>query len=250
MRKLLIIPAAGQGSRLNKDIPKALYPVNGVPMYAHLVQRYRPFVDRIVLIAAPSFAGDLAGSVGRFTDIEVAVQQTPTGMLDAILLGSTAVNEFGPDSVWITWCDQVGVLPETLSRLAAAVEREPMPMLVLPTVRGRDPYIHFPRDAANRIVDVLHRREGDDMPEEGESDMGLFALSRHAFDQLAVYANEAPIGRRTRERNFLPFIPWLALRGDVVTIPCTDPMEARGINTPQDLSDVEAWLRANGAPQP
>jgi bifunctional UDP-N-acetylglucosamine pyrophosphorylase / glucosamine-1-phosphate N-acetyltransferase len=250
MRKLLIIPAAGQGSRLSKNIPKALYPVNGLPMYAHLVQRYRPFVDRIVLIAAPSFAGDLMWWAGRFSDIEIAVQQKPTGMLDAILLASTAVAQFDPESVWITWCDQVGVLPETLTRLTAAIERDPMPVLVLPTVRGRDPYIHFPRDATNRIVDVLHRREGDEMPEEGESDMGLFALSRNAFDQLPDYAKEAPIGRHTRERNFLPFIPWLAHRGDVVTIPCTDPMEARGINTPQDLRDVEAWLRANGAPQP
>jgi NDP-sugar pyrophosphorylase family protein len=250
MRKLLIIPAAGQGSRLSKQIPKAFYPVNGLPMYAHLVERYRPFVDRIVLIAGPSFAGDLMWWAGRFTDIGIAVQEKPTGMLDAILLASTDVGQFSPDSVWITWCDQVGVLPQTLSRLTAAVEQDPMPALVLPTVRGHDPYIHFPRDATNRIVDVLHRREGDEMPDDGESDMGLFALSRDAFDQLAVYAKEAPIGRRTHERNFLPFIPWLALRGEVVTMSATDPMEARGINTPQDLKDVEAWLRANGAPQP
>jgi hypothetical protein len=30
----------------------------------------------------------------------------------------------------------------------------------------------------------------------------------------------------------------------------TDPMEARGVNTPQDVKDVEAWLRANASPKP
>ena len=51
-------------------------------------------------------------------------------------------------------------------------------------------------------------------------------------------------GRGTGERNFLPFIPWLAGRKPVVTFPCTDPMEALGINTPEDLQQVEAWLRS------
>jgi hypothetical protein len=121
----------------------------------------------------------------------------------------------------------------------------PRPALALPTVVRRLPYIHFDRDPAGRISRLRQRREGDDMPEEGESDMGLFAMTRETFEQdLQEYAGQVQAGSATGERNFVPFVPWLAERRSVVTFPCTDPMEAIGVNTPDELRQVEAWLRA------
>ena len=55
------------------------------------------------------------------------------------------------------------------------------PPWCMPTVRRRAPYIHLQRDGANRITGILHRREGDSMPDVGESDMGLFALPSASF---------------------------------------------------------------------
>jgi len=83
------------------------------------------------------------------------------------------------------------------------------------------------------------------MPDHGESDMGLFALTRETFEQdLRAYARGVPRGSTTGERNFVPFVPWLAQRKVVATFPCTDPMEAVGINTPDELRQVEEWLRS------
>jgi len=116
---------------------------------------------------------------------------------------------------------------------------------VLPTATRRQPYIHFERDASGRIVRLLQLREGDAMPVEGESDLGLFALTRETVDtDLAEYAREASPGGATGERNFLPFVPWLSRRRTVVTFPCTNPFEAVGINTPAERDEVAAWLRS------
>ena len=248
---MLIVPAAGLGSRLEASGPKVLVPVNGRPMLDHLVELYRPFIEHLVLVAHPSFSDSvtihLAGQP-LAPPFEVMEQAHPTGMLDALLLAASSVAAADPDRVWITWCDQIGVLPATVARLAATEGREPHAALVLPTVSRRAPYIHFSRDGHGRITDVLHRREGDAMPEEGESDVGLFALSRQAYEHdLRGYAANATRGDRTGERNFLPFIPWLSSRQLVVTFPCTDPMEAVGINTPEELQTVATWLRANSA---
>jgi hypothetical protein len=98
-------------------------------------------------------------------------------MLDAILAAATDVRAKHPSEVWITWADQVGVLFDTLRRVDAAMSSTPTAALALPTVRKRDPYIHFERDASGRITRLLQKREGDAMPPEGESDMGLFALA-------------------------------------------------------------------------
>jgi NDP-sugar pyrophosphorylase family protein len=140
------------------------------------------------------------------------------------------------------------VLPATLERLAEAETRHPEAAMIFPTVETPDPYVHFQRNAEGRIVELRQRREGDAMPERGESDMGVFALRRAAFEgELAAFASQAIAGSGTGERNFLPFIPWLAARRPVRTIGCTDPRERVGINTPEDLAAVAAWLRERPA---
>ena len=242
--RVLIIPAAGRGSRLGTSTPKALVRVNGRPMLDHLVVLYTPFVQRIVVVAHPSFSDEVRTWVRGCAMVSVAEQAQPTGMLDAILAASPDVRAHRPSDVWITWADQVGVLPETLRRLDAAMSDVPMPVLALPTVLKQQPYTHFERDASGRIVRLLQKREGDVMPEQGESDMGVFALSAEAFDRdLENYAREVVPGSGTGERNFVPFVPWIAQRSRVVTVACTDPREAVGINTPEELATVEQWLR-------
>jgi glycosyltransferase involved in cell wall biosynthesis len=81
------------------------------------------------------------------------------------------------------------------------------------------------------------------MPAEGESEMGVFSLNRDGYlNRLHEFALAPEIGTRTGERNFLPFIPWIAARCDVVTFPCVDEMEAVGVNTPDELHRVEEYL--------
>jgi hypothetical protein len=99
------------------------------------------------------------------------------------------------------------------------------------------------RDEEGRIIDLLHRREGDQLPDPGESDMGLFSLSGSAYlELLPQFAAEAVTGHATRERNFLPFIPWVAGRTGVVTFPALHVIESVGINDATDLRRVEAHL--------
>jgi len=74
--------------------------------------------------------------------------------------------------------------------------------------------------------------------------MGLFALSSASYsDRLPQYARSVEIGRATGERNFLPFIPWLARTETVTTFPAESAMEAVGVNTPEELALVEQYLR-------
>ena len=247
MSRLLVIPAAGLGSRLGAAVPKVLAPVAGMTMLDRLLALYREHVDRVVVIVSPSFAMAVRRHVAGLTDadrITCVEQATPTGMLDAILLATPIAAHVAPSSVWITWCDQVAVHRKTIERLAARTSSPRQDALVLPTVRQEHPYIHLERDPAGRIVRVLHRREGDVMPETGESDMGLFGLSSSAyFERLPAYSADVEIGSGTGERNFLPFIPWLAGIDTVATFPAETPIEAVGINTPEDLARVEAYLR-------
>ena len=120
----------------------------------------------------------------------------------------------------------------------------------MPTVTRADPYIHLLRDEAGRIVRILHRREGDAMPESGESDMGVFALPYRSFNRLLPqYAAHVSPGSATGERNFLPFIAWANREHDVVTFPAVDAMEANALIPKGQVAGVRSiqeWHARSG----
>ena len=244
MDRLLIVPAAGRGSRLRAAGPKALVPVAGRPMLDHLLDLHQSSVDHVVIVASPSARA--AFDEYRATQpmpIEVVEQETPTGMLDAILAARGIVETHRPERVAITWCDQIALDPVTVEALRAQACTSSAPAMVLATIAVAGPYIHFDRDAGGRITAVRQRREGDPMPDTGETDMGLFDLSLETYrTHLPAFAAQARASAGTGERNFLPFIPWLSARAPVTTVPGTSPMEAVGINTPEELAAVEAHL--------
>lgn len=245
---ILIIPAAGAGSRLQSSTPKVLAEVNGKAMIDHLFHRYAGRVRQFVLVVHPSFEARVRSHVEQFApsaDVTFASQAEPTGMLDAILLAAEPAKRTRADRVWITWCDQIGVHPDTIATLERLSEEHPQTAAILPTSHQTPPYIHLERDAQGRLSRVRQRREGDAMPETGESDMGLFSLSADAyFGLLPRFGRETSHATGTGERNFLPFLPWLAQRGhSVMTFPSTNEFEAIGVNTPEDRRRLEGYLR-------
>jgi choline kinase len=54
MSRLLIIPAAGAGSRLGADVPKVLVPVAGMTMLERLLNLYRAWVRHVILVVNPA----------------------------------------------------------------------------------------------------------------------------------------------------------------------------------------------------
>jgi bifunctional N-acetylglucosamine-1-phosphate-uridyltransferase/glucosamine-1-phosphate-acetyltransferase GlmU-like protein len=243
---LLVVPAAGTGSRLGGAVPKFLAPVLGRPMIDWLLELYAAHVTHAVIVVSPAHADAAARRTWPAgMQVDIRMQARPTGMLDAVLAAEDIAADSQASRIWVTWCDQIAIAPATLATLERLTMSDPDAGLVLPTIRRANPYIHFERDGRGRIVRVRQRREGEAMPAVGESDAGLFAFSREAFlDLLPQYAAAVAPGAGTGERNLLPFVPWLAAQRPVVTFPCSADIEAVGINTPEERALVERHLSA------
>ncbi len=244
-RRVMIIPAAGTGSRLGAALPKLMVAANGRPLLDHLIERYAPVIEEFCVVVSPAAEPLVRAHAAQLpASIQIAVQEKPTGMLDAIMIPLPQLESSRPLQVWVTWCDQIAIQAATVRRLAAAADASHAADLVFPTMRRDEPYIHFERDERGTICRILHRREGDAMPDSGESDMGLFVMSdRACFELLPAYAREVVPGEETGERNYLPFIVWVGRHGTVATINGTHSMESVGINTREELRMVERWLR-------
>lgn len=244
MKRLLIIPAAGLSLRMESATPKLLIHVNGRPMIDYLFELYAEVIEQFILVLHPSFENEVVSYCAKYPhQIDYIIQRLPTGMLDAILLPHDRVQRYQPTNVWITWCDQIAIHQKTINTLIECSNQCHNFSMILPTMKVLNPYIHFVRNEKNEIINVLQQREGDDMPETGESDMGLFCLSLDAYlNHLDEFSQKVGNSIVTKERNFLPFIPWLYGRGSVKTSPGNNAIECVGINTRSELRKIEKYL--------
>lgn len=228
-----VIPAAGQGSRLGEDRPKLLVEVvPGRTVWSYLRERLEPVVDQLCVVLSPAGRQVFPGGAA------VAIQEKPTGMGDAVFCAQPRCRH-----ILVVWGDQLGVSAETLRRTVEAHRGG----LTLPLVRVQRPYVQYDLDDAGRLVGVRESREGDTLDDEGWGDVGTFALSTEGLaDAWGRFEGK---GRRTGERNFLPFLVFLAQQGwETRTLFVADPAEARGLNTPEDLEFFRGRLNRPAAP--
>ena len=121
---VMIIPAAGRGTRLNFDGPKLLYPLGGKTLLAYLIERYEPYVDKFVVVINPDVEPAVTQEITSLlqdsdADFMIDFQAEATGMLDAITIPMTSLEQFdGINNIWISWCDQASITAATAENLA------------------------------------------------------------------------------------------------------------------------------------
>ncbi len=238
-----VIPAAGRGTRLGFSRPKILYPLGGRLILDWLLDFLLPNCASLVFVLSPEGAGEVTAALeqripGRFT---VAIQETPTGMGDAVAL---ALPHVRTRHAAVVWGDQVALRRESVEICMRLHQGPLQPSVTCPTVLRANPYIHFDRDATGRLVGLKQAREGDAMPESGESDSGFFCFETTALRRLLerLRAESGGVGTATREFNLLPVIPLAAQREVVLTPRVMRLEETVGVNTSDDAAIVEAYL--------
>jgi len=238
-----VIPAAGRGTRLDFSRAKILYPLGGRLILDWLLDFLLPNCASLVFVLSPDGAAEVIAALeqripGRFA---VVIQESPTGMGDAVAL---ALPQVRTRRIAVVWGDQVALRSASVAACMRLHQGPLQPALTCPTVVRANPYIHFDRDAAGRLIGLRQAREGDAMPATGESDTGFFCFETVALRRLLdrLRSGNAALGTVTREFNLLPVIP-LAAQQEVVLTPRVMRLEETvGVNTSQDAAAVEAFL--------
>jgi bifunctional N-acetylglucosamine-1-phosphate-uridyltransferase/glucosamine-1-phosphate-acetyltransferase GlmU-like protein len=242
----VIVAAAGRGSRLGFHQPKILFPVAGRTVLEWLLDLLLPYCATCVFVLSPDGRKDVEPELKRLAAgrYRIAIQEAPTGMGDAIAIGA---DEVSTGNTAVIWGDQVAIRPASLETVLRLHQGPLAPDLTVPTVLRPAPYIHFARDDSGRISKLLQAREGDPMPDEGESDTGLFCFRTEVLRHLLAEMRQdrSAFGAQTGEFNLLPIIPFAAAAGFHVLTPRTmEVEEAIGINCADDARRVEPFLRS------
>jgi bifunctional UDP-N-acetylglucosamine pyrophosphorylase/glucosamine-1-phosphate N-acetyltransferase len=233
-----VVPAAGRGSRLGLDLPKLLVSITeNDTIWSLLRSRLEGLVDRIHVILSPADVEAFQQVLKKGpegTPVSIGVQTEPIGMGHAVFCGHSVWSQ--ADIVLVVWGDQVHVSRHTLKSGLALHERAER-HIVLPLVSLPDPYVEYVFDGTGNLAAVRQSREGDCCQLGGLGDVGTFLLSTEGLrDEWSLYLRTNREGAATAEVNFLPFLVFLAQRNwEVKQLSVTDPLEARGINTPIDL---------------
>jgi bifunctional UDP-N-acetylglucosamine pyrophosphorylase/glucosamine-1-phosphate N-acetyltransferase len=240
-----VIAAAGKGSRLGFDRPKVLFSVAGRTILEWLLDLLLPYCDSVVLVLSPEGRADVESALEKLAPgrYRIAIQSVPTGMGDAVEIGAAEVMT---SHTSVAWGDQVALRPSSVEAVLRLHQGPLAPDITIPTVLRSNPYIHFERDAEGRINKLLQAREGDPMPQQGESDTGFFCFRTEALRHLLAEMRKSPTahGGRTAEFNLLPVIPFAASRSHRILTPhIMDVEETIGINTVDDSRRVEPFLR-------
>ncbi len=248
MQAIALILAAGKGTRMRSELAKVLHPFRGEPLILHPLRAAHAFgaTRAIIVVGHQAAAVEAAVEAGRPAGwpIDYALQAEQRGTGHAVLCAREAIGAF-EGSVLILSGDVPLLRPQTLAALADACACSSAGM-ALAVFRPVDPsgYGRILRDAAGRAVGIREQKDASAAERAiTECNAGVYCIA------AAHLRNELPQLGSNNAANEIYLTDMLALRaaaGDVATVE-VDPLEVAGINTPEQLAELEAAARSRDA---
>lgn len=116
----VIVLAAGQGTRMNSDLPKVLHPLASAPLLAHALAAARGLdPERTILVTG--HCADAVAATARDIDpyIRVVHQAEQLGTAHAVLQAAPELDGFAGDAI-VLYADTPLIRPETLAAMLEA----------------------------------------------------------------------------------------------------------------------------------
>ena len=230
----LIVLAAGQGSRMQSDLPKVLHRLAGAPLIAHALTAGRCLEPETVIVVAGHGADLVRRAVDRLEpEARIALQDQQLGTGHAVQQAIPALEGFG-GKVIVLYGDTPFISAETLEKLLA----HPADVVVLgfeAADPGRYGRLIVSDKGLERIVEFKDATE----PERQIAlcNSGVMAMDADLLRQLIGKLGNDNASGEYYLTDLVALARQTARRVDVVTC---DEAETLGINTRAELAQAEA----------
>jgi len=239
-----IILAAGKGTRMGADIPKALVPVGGKPILQHLYESVLDSgVNGIPLVVVGHERTQLCETFGGKCDY--VVQEDQLGTAHAVGVCKDAVND--ADAVIVLYGNHPFVSAQTLRELAKLHEtsRSVLSMMTttVPSFDEWGIYQHWGRIVRDVHGHVTAIREYKDAM-DSEREIKELNPAFYCFDTKWLWENIGQVKNlNAKGEYYLTDLVELAVaQGHEIETMSVTPEEAVGVNSPQELEVAEKLL--------
>ncbi|HXV14917.1 MAG TPA: NTP transferase domain-containing protein [Candidatus Krumholzibacteria bacterium] len=240
----VVILAAGQGKRMQSDLPKVLHEINARPMIRFVIDAVQALgPDRVVVVVGHQ--AERVEAACRGTGVSFARQTRQLGTGHAVMQALPLLSGYAGTIVVLNG-DVPGLKTETIRRFIEFHRASGFAATVL-TARLPDPggYGRIVRDAAGRLQRIVEHKDASESERAiDEINSGLFC-----FEAADLAASIGRVGRGNAQNEYYltDVIGVLASAGRPVGAYCVDDSrEVAGVN---DLGELEAARRfVGGAP--
>ncbi len=244
MNNAAIILAAGKGTRMKSDLPKVAHHAAGAPMVEWVVRAaVGAGVSRVVLIVG--YHQDVIRELfeGSVYPIEYAEQTEQLGTGHAAQMAETTLAGLDGD-VFVLVGDgpllSADVLRKVHERHVESGAAATLATAILPDPTG---YGRVIRDENGKFTGIIEQK--DATPEQlrvNEINPSIYCFRAHALWDALSRIEPSPV---TGEY-YITDVPALLMKdGDLVeVVPVATAEDAMSVNTPEQLAEVDATLRA------
>jgi len=238
----VVILAAGQGKRMNSDLPKVLQPLAGRPLLTHVIDAARA-VGAADIHVVYGHGGERVRKALHEDTLRWALQPEQLGTGHAVTQAMPGVADDA--LVLVLYGDVPLVRPETLRRLVAAAGAHTLALL---SVRMKDPagYGRVVRDRGGRVVRIVEHKDATAKERAiDEANTGLMAAPAAQLKRwLGRIKNENAQGEY-----YLTDVVLQAVKDGMAieAIVADSEDEVLGVNDKQQLAEVEAVNRRRRA---
>jgi bifunctional UDP-N-acetylglucosamine pyrophosphorylase / glucosamine-1-phosphate N-acetyltransferase len=242
MHLSVVILAAGQGKRMNSDLPKVLQPLAGQPLLQHVISAARGVnPDNIYVVYG--HGGALVQAALAQENVEWILQAEQLGTGHAVMQAMCVI----PDdhTVLVLYGDVPLISGNSLTKLVAAAGEGALAVLSvhLDDARG---YGRMVRDAEGHVTAIVEDKDANVVQLQiREVNSGLMAAPAGRLREwlLGLGSNN------TQREYFLTDVVAGAVQAGVrvEAIPAANPLEVAGVNDRIQLAEVEAGYRQQRA---
>lgn len=186
----IVILAAGQGKRMQSNLPKVLHPIAGRPMLTHVLDSARALGAQCIVVVVGHGAEQVKQAYAVQPDLQFALQQPQLGTGHAVLQAVPLLQESDTNDVTIILYGDVPLVqPDTLrALLTARADGVAILTEILPDATG---YGRIVRDSKGNVTAIVEHK--DATPEQRaiqEVNTGIMAVpTRHLKSWLAKLTN-------------------------------------------------------------
>lgn len=229
----VIILAAGQGTRMQSDLPKVLHKIAGKPMLAHVIESTKNLLPEKIHVVI-GHAGEEVKNYFKDPVLNWCVQEEQLGTGHAVQQALPYIN--AQQNVLILYADVPLLRESTLQTLVQQLSQHD---LVLLTAVLDDPtgYGRIVREE-NKIQRIVEQKDANtSILEIREINTGILACSVEVLKKCLAQINS----NNSQAEYYLTDCIEIAVSNqqNIVTITCDDANEIMGINNKAQLALVE-----------